>query len=45
MKMVRFLCFLIVIKNIINCLDDEWNEMKIKLKLLKEKLEKKLDVR
>jgi hypothetical protein len=45
MKMVRFLCFLIVIKNIINWLDDEWNEMKIKLKLLEGKLEKKHDVK
>jgi hypothetical protein len=45
MKMVRFLCFLIVVENIINCLDDELNEMKIRRKLLGEKLGKKLDVK
>jgi hypothetical protein len=45
MKMVRFLCFLIVVGNIINCLDDELNEMKIRRKLLEEKLGKKLDAK
>jgi hypothetical protein len=45
MKMVRFLCFLIVVKNITNYHDDELNEMKIGLKLLEGKLKKKLDVK
>jgi hypothetical protein len=30
MKMVRFLYFLIAVKNIINYLDDEWSEKKIR---------------
>jgi hypothetical protein len=45
MKMVRFHYSLIVIKNGINYLDDEWSEMKTKYMLLGGRLRKNLDVK
>jgi hypothetical protein len=45
MKMARFLYFLLVEKIIINCHDDEWSEMNIRLKLLGEKFWKRLGVK